>query len=220
MSEKTYFIAFEGIDGCGKDTQLHKLVEAIKEDDNYPFGNKYSNIWVTREPTKITISGETIAKLLREKEVSGKDAANYFVKDRIEHSKMIKDILKHSHVLISRYDLSTLSYQMTQGMSFDELYNMHKYGKEEGCIIPDITLIFDLPVKIAFERMAKRNSETEFFEKVEFQNKLKENLSFCIKELEKRDKRKIIIINANQSKENVTKEMNEKISNYLKSKEK
>ena len=81
---------------------------------------------------------------------------------------MIKDILKHSHVLISRYDLSTLSYQMTQGMSFDELYNMHKYGKEEGCIIPDITLIFDLPVKIAFERMAKRNSETEFFEKVEF----------------------------------------------------
>lgn len=218
--EKTYFIAFEGIDGCGKDTQLHKLACAIKEDDNYPFGNKYSNIWVTREPTKITPSGETIARLLRGKEISGEDATKYFVEDRIEHSKMIKDILKHSHVLISRYDLSTLSYQMVQGMKFEDLYKLHNYNKENGCIIPDITLVFDLPVKVASDRMNKRNSTIEFTEKFEFQKKVKDNLSFCIKELEKKDKRKIIIINANQSKDNVTKEMLEKISNYLKSKEK
>lgn len=218
--EKTYFIAFEGIDGCGKDTQLHKLVEAIKEDDNYPFGNKYSNIWVTREPTKITTPGKTIAKLLREKEISGKDATKYFIEDRIEHSKIIKEILKHSHVLISRYDLSTLSYQMTQGMNFDELYKLHNYNKKNGCIIPDITIIFDLPVEVAFERMAKRNSEKEFFEKIDFQKRLKENLNYCIKELEKKDKRKIIIINSNQSKEETKKEMLEKISNYLKEKEK
>lgn len=216
--EKTYFIAFEGIDGCGKDTQLHKLVEAIKEDDNYPFGNKYSNIWVTREPTKITENGIKISNLLREKEVSKEDATKYFVNDRIEHSKIIKEILKHSQILISRYDLSTLSYQMTQGMNFNDLYKLHKYDKEEGCIIPDITLVFDLPVEIAFERMAKRNSQKEFFEKVEFQKKLRNNLFYAIKELEKRDGRKIIVINANQSKEKVTEEMNKKINEYLKNK--
>ncbi len=204
---KNLFIAFEGLDGCGKDTQLHKLVEIIKEDNNNFFGNKYSNIWVTREPTKITKSGNEISNAIRERDVSGDEATQLFVKDRIEHTKIIKDILKHSFVLTSRYDLSTLSYQMTQGIDFDYIYDLHKYGKIDGAIIPDITLVFDLPVDVAFTRMKKRESKEECFEKVEFQNKIKSNLNFCINELKKRDGRKIIIINANQSIENVTKEI-------------
>jgi len=44
MEDKNYFIAFEGIDGYGKDTQLEELVREIKKDVKYPFGNKYSNV--------------------------------------------------------------------------------------------------------------------------------------------------------------------------------
>ena len=160
---KNYFIAFEGIDGCGKDTQLHKLVEAIKEDDGHPFGNKYSNIWVTREPTKITKSGIQISNLIRERDVSGEEATELFVQDRIEHSKIIGDVIKHSHILTSRYDLSTLSYQMTQGIDFDFIYNLHNYGKDTGAIIPDLTIVFDLPVDIAIQRTNSRNSTEECF---------------------------------------------------------
>ncbi len=213
--EKTLFIAFEGIDGCGKDTQLHRLVETIKEDDDYPFGNKYSNIWVTREPTKITSSGVEIARLIRQRDVSGEEATEFFVKDRKEHSTIIKEMLEHSHVLTSRYDLSTLSYQMSQGMNFDELYEMHEYGKEGGCVIPDITLVFDLTVDEAFNRMSGRNSADECFEKKDFQEKVRENLMFCIDELRKRDGRKIIVVDASKSKEEVTREMIEKIAEFL-----
>jgi len=213
--ERTYFISFEGIDGCGKDTQLHRLVESIKEDDGYPFGNKYSNIWVTREPTKITPSGIKISNLIREKDVSGEEATKYFIQDRIEHSQMIKDILKHSHVFTSRYDLSTLSYQMTQGIKFDDLYEQHKYGDDDGCIIPDLTIVFELPVDVAFERMSARNSVDECFEKRDFQEKIIGNLNFCIDELRERDGRKIIVVDASKSIENVTKEMCEKISEAL-----
>ncbi len=210
--EKNLFVSFEGIDGCGKDTQLHKLCEAIRDDNNYPFGNKYSNIWITREPTKITSSGIKISELLSTNSISPEDATRYFIEDRKEHSTIIKSILKHSHVLISRYDLSTLSYQMTQGMDFDELYKLHSYNSNDGCIIPDITIVFDINVDLAFERMSKRGSKKEFFEIKSFQEKLRDNLFFCIDELKKRDGRKIIVVNSNQSIDEVTKEMCEKIS--------
>ncbi len=213
--EKTYFISFEGIDGCGKDTQLFKLIEIIKEDDGHPFGNKYSNIWVTREPTKITAPGIKISNLIRERSVTGEEATKYYIEDRKEHTKIIKDFLKHSHVFTSRYDLSTLSYQMTQGIDFEDLYNKHEYGQEEGCMIPDLTIVFDLPVDVAFERMGNRNSQEECFEKRDFQEKLKTNLDYAIKKLKEKDGRKIIIINANQPIEKVTEEMIEKISKTL-----
>lgn len=216
--EKTFFIAFEGVDGCGKDTQLQRLVDIVREDDGYPFGDKYSNIWITREPTKITPSGIKISELIRKREVSGEEASELFVKDRIEHTILIKEILKHSHVFTSRYDFSTLSFQMTQGIDFNYLYNLHKYNQENGAIIPDLTIIFDLPTEVALKRIASRGSTEEYFEKKEFQEKLRKKLFEAIEKIKEKDEREILIINANQSRDDVTKEMVEKISKALKGK--
>ncbi len=213
--EKTYFISFEGIDACGKDTQIQKLIERVKEDDNYPFGNKYSNIWLTRNPTKITKAGQKISQIIRDRFISGEEAAEYFIEDRIEHSKIIKNFLKYSHVFTSRFDLSTLSYQMTQGVDFQKLYNMHKYGDDDGTLIPDITIVFDIPVDIAMARISNRNSVLECYENIEFQNKVREKLFFCIEEIKKLDNRKIIIVNANQNIVDVSNEMFQKIYDFL-----
>ena len=213
---KNLFITFEGIDGCGKDTQLNKLVEQIREDDNFPFGDKYSSVWITREPTKLTDQGKLISQKIREQDVSKEEATKLYIEDRIQHSKLIKEILSHSHVCCSRYDLSTLSYQMTQGMDFDYLYELHKYGQFNGTLIPDITIIFLIDEEIANKRINSRNGITECFEKREFQKKLVDNLNFCIEKLEKKG-RIIIQVNANQPIEEVSKEMFEKIYSYLNS---
>ncbi len=210
-----YFISFEGIDGSGKDTQIFELAKAIKEDNNDFYGDKYSNIWLTREPTRITESGNRISDLLRTSKVSLEDATKGFIDDRIEHSEIIRKILPHSDVLTSRYDLSTFAYQKTQGACFGDLYHLHNYDTIDGALIPDFTLVFDLPAKVAFERSRKRNSEKEYFENLAFQEKLVENLHSCIAELRKYDSRKIILINANSPKEKVTQEMIEKLRNYL-----
>jgi len=212
---KNLFIAFEGVDGCGKDTQLNNLVEILREENSpISFGNKYNTIWTTREPTKITKSGVEIAKLIRNREVGGDEATKYFIKDRCEHSKIIKGILEHSHVLSSRYDFSTFLYQTTQGQDFNEIYKMHKYNEKDGALIPDLTLVFNLPEEVAFKRLSQRNSISECFEKRDFQQKLEQNLIQTIYKLNEKDGREIVIINANQSINNVKLEMISKINNF------
>lgn len=212
--KKQFFITFEGIDGSGKDTQLYRLAQAIKDDNGYPFGNKYSNLWITREPTKITHDGRTISRLIREKDVSGEEATKYYVGDRKQHSRIIEKFLAHSHVLSSRYDLSTLSYQMTQGMDFDYLYELHEYNSLNGALIPDITIIFDLPADVAFSRIQKRGESDECFEKIDFLTKARNNMLYCANRLREKG-RSVIIVNANQSKDEVTKEMIEKIADVI-----
>lgn len=212
---KNYFITFEGIDGSGKDTQLFELLKQIKENDNYPFGDKYSTIWVTREPTKITNKGREISRLLKTKEgMTGEQATELYTSDRKQHSRIIEQILSHSHVLCSRYDVSTLTYQVSQGMDFEDLYEIHDYGSDNGSLIPDLTLVFDLPAEVAAKRVESRGGDKEFFEEIEFQKKVKRNQDFCVKKL--RDKgRKIVVINADQSVGEVTEEMLEKIYEEL-----
>lgn len=214
MNKKYFFITFEGIDGCGKDTQLHRLVEKIREDDNYPFGNKYDSVWITREPTNITDSGRLISKKLREDNFSKEEAVELYLQDRIEHSKIISNFLSFSHVCCSRYDLSTFAYQMTQGADFEELYLKHKFGQEDGSLIPDITIVFKIDEQTAYDRINKRGETKEFFEKRDFQKKLVENLNYCILELKKRN-RNIIEISALNSIDEISKEMFEKINLVL-----
>jgi len=209
-SLKRYFFSFEGIDGCGKDTQLNALVGYLRDDDSL-IGNKYANVWTSREPTKDTVSGTEIANLIRQRDVSKEEASEYFIKDRIEHSVRIRDLLTDSFVLLSRFDLSTFAYQMAQGMNFDHLYDLHRYSDVDGTLIPDLTIVFDLPVDVATKRLSSRDGIKECFETSDFQRVVFEKQKEAIDLLYKKDGRKIIVVNANQSIEAVTREMISKI---------
>ncbi len=163
---KGKFIVFEGIDGCGKGTQL-KLVSSFLFDLS-----KDHDIFMTREPTS---DFKEIRKRMSEQEDAKQDAewyADAFVKDRKNHiQKYIQPNLKHgTHVLCDRYKYSTLSYQQTQGIPLQELLDMHK-----NMITPDLTIIFDCPAEIAFERR-KTDGATEVFDKdLGFQEELRQN---------------------------------------------
>jgi len=213
--KRPLFITFEGIDGAGKDYQLNQLSSLIRDDENNFLGDKYSTVWITREPTKLTESGNTIADLIRERDVTKEEATKGFIKDRIEHSEnYIKPILEHSFVLSSRYDLSTLAYQLTQGMDFDELYFLHKYHQSPGTLTPDITLYFDIPAEVGIKRQEKRNGIEECFEKKDFQRDLEDSYKYAIAMLKEYDARNILTINGNQKRESVTNEMVNKILLY------
>jgi dTMP kinase len=152
MSSRGKFIVFEGIDGCGKSTQL-KLASA------FLFGlNKEFDVYVTREPTR------NYKKIREALEHDVKDAEWFtqaFLMDRLVHvDAYINPMLeKGTHVLCDRFKHSTLAYQSVQGMDLEDLINKHK-----GMVIPDLTFIFDLPSEVAFERR-KTEGNTDAFDK-------------------------------------------------------
>jgi len=195
------FIVFEGIDGCGKGTQL-KLVH------NYLWNlSKNIDIYSTREPTRAY-------KEIRERMAKGKDVkkdaewyAQMFVQDRWNHVReLIKPALaKGVTVLCDRYKYSTLAYQHTQGLKLQGLIKNHN-----GLLVPDLTMIFDCPAKIAFERRKKEGATDVFDRDLEFQEKLRQNYLKLKKALPDDN---IVIIDGSKSIEDVFVDVKKELEN-------
>jgi len=189
MNKRGYFITFEGIDGCGKSTQIWMLGKHISE------LSKYNHVLMTREPW----GNPDIRKILREDAdpySQGKKLAEMFVADRKEHASkvIVPQINRGIHVVSDRYDLSTLAYQQTQGVPLQALIDMH-------CelIMPDITFIVDVPVEVAMQRMkgdGKRDVEQKFEKQRAFIEQLRQNYLALKSQLPKRD---IVIVDGTPS---------------------
>ena len=187
------FIVFEWVDGSGKDTQLNKVFEYLGEK------NKNLQIWKTKEPTGYTKSGkEILGKLKWEWFWSAKEAIDLYVMDREEQTVIRKEILKHSCILCSRFDYSTYTYQWLQWLSFEEVYEAHNY---QNIILPDITFIFNVSKENIALRLAARWWEKEFFEDVDMLEDINWRYLQVAESL--KDERKIFIIDANMSRDDV-----------------
>jgi dTMP kinase len=185
------YIAFEGLDGAGKDTQKNLAVQYIQDKDKYAF------IRQMREPSKFTESGRKLAELLKGNTLDPQTALSYFIKDRVELSAIIRQNLEHSHVISSRCFLSSYLYQQTQGLSFDTIHEQHL---TEDIQYPDHIIFFDLPVETLEKRLAGRGGEREIFETLEFQ---KRNREIAHETLPRITQSPISIIDASGTKEEV-----------------
>ena len=196
MQEKRgLFVVLEGIDGSGKTTQLQKTAK-------YLFNkSKYNHILATREPYK---SRETREILRQDSDpyAKARKLAELFVQDRKEHvDEIILPALKKGLYIISdRYKYSTIVYQSVQGIPLQELIEMHK-----GMLVPDLTLIFDVPVKTAMQRMKNDERREQKFESNRgFQEKLRQRYLELPKIFPDEN---IIIIDGEKSKECIEKEI-------------
>lgn len=189
------FIAFEGIDGCGKSTQAKLL-------GDYIFSlSKYNHVLKTREPYK----NQDIRKILQSESDPYSQAmklAEMFTQDRKMHVSecIIPAVNKGIDVISDRYSLSTLAYQQTQGVPLQELLKMHK-----GLPIPDLIFIVDVPVETALERMKKdlkkggRKTEQKFEINKEFIGKLRQ----AYINLVKLPRHNVILIDGRKSPKNI-----------------
>ncbi len=197
------FIVLEGIDGCGKTTLLNNL-------SNFFLSKKTDYLLLTREPTK-SKPGLLIRKWLNSKENhTNEEFLELFVEDRREHLKKISQFIKdeNSVVLCDRYHYSTFAYQKAQGISQEKLLSFF-----EEFPIPDIVFILDLPVETALSRISRR-SPTDLFEKKEFLEKVRKNY-LDLKQL--LSSHNIFYLDASKKPQEVQKQAEEIISNFLKS---
>lgn len=188
------FIVVDGIDGSGKGTVVRRLVSALYD------ANKRHHVALTREPY-ISPYNEEIRALLKaasDPRANAQKLTELFVADRRVHAKVIEGMLAQGwHVVCDRYKYSTLAYQQAQGVALDVLMKLH-----EGVLVPDLTLIIDVPAKVALERIGKDSQRPyhEVFEQADFQELLRQHF---LRMPEQMPQERIVIVNGDQAPEAV-----------------
>ena len=161
------YILFEGIDTCGKSTQIALLSE------------QYSELITTHEPGG-TKFGKQAREILLSDSLSSKRAELLlFLADRAEHYEEVVETNKDKIIISDRGFLSGIGYALANGdFDFDELVHLNKFALKDH--FPDKVVLF----LTTMETLQQRTSEKEL-DGIELrglkylitvQNKMKESL--------------------------------------------
>jgi dTMP kinase len=147
--EHGLFVTFEGIDGCGKSTQVQRAAETLRREGRA--------VCVTREP-----GGPPIAERIREvlmapehREMTPACEVLLYLAARAQHvTQTIAPALARGEVVLcDRFADATLAYQgYGRELPLDALTEMNAFAAAG--LKPDLTLLFDITVELSRERLA------------------------------------------------------------------
>ncbi|MBV8858833.1 MAG: dTMP kinase [Acidobacteria bacterium] len=147
------FITFEGIDGCGKSTQLRMLASELRL--------RGREVVTTREPGGTPL-GTRVRQLVLDAEEQVDPLAELllYAADRAQHVRtLVRPALDSGHVVLSdRYADATVAYQGA-GRGFPDEIVSELVVLATGGLMPDLTLIFDLPVDESQRRAHRRTTK-------------------------------------------------------------
>lgn len=207
------FITFEGIDGCGKSTQVKLFEVMLKQRGISPV--------ITKEPGG-TVIGESIRKILLDGDniqLAPLTELFLYEADRAQHvSEVIKPALGAGRwVICDRYYDATTVYQGVVLEKYEEL--IEQLNLEACCHIkPEITLLLDCPAEIGLRRIAGRKkgeSRKDRFDTktLDFHNRIR----YGYLALANKCKERFRIIDSRVSEEHVAKSIQEAMRPYLES---
>lgn len=160
MTERGRFLVLEGIDGCGKTTQIQALREWLPGSGLMPAG---AQLLVTREPGGTEL-GQALRRLLLhppgEAEPCSTAELLLYAADRAQHvQQCIQPALQAGHwVLSDRFCGSTAAYQgYGRGLSLeliDQLAAIACRGLQ-----PDVTVLLELPLQESLRRRGHRAAD-------------------------------------------------------------
>lgn len=149
------FIVFEGLDGSGQSTQATHLAEFLV--------NNGCNVVVTKEPTMDSKAGREIRRILANHiEIDPLEFQKLYAQDRSEHlnNKVIPALKEGKTVISDRYFFSTFAYGTAHGHNIEELIDLNN-----NFLYPDLIFLLKVKPKVCIERIEKRGSHIDLFEK-------------------------------------------------------
>ena len=166
------FITFEGIDGCGKSTQLRLLASELRV--------RGLDVLTTREPGGTTLGQKLRAALLDvQGQVDPLAELLVFAADRAQHVRtVLRPALAENKIVMSdRYADATVAYQGSGRGFRPELISEIVQLATEG-LTPDLTLLFNLSVSESAvrtrRRVAAKNTDRLDSENVEFHERVRQ----------------------------------------------
>ncbi len=159
------FITFEGVDGAGKSTHLEWFAERLR--------SRGREVLVTREPGGTPL-GERLREILLHQTMHAETEALLMFAARREHvEQVIRPALRRGTWVISdRFSDASFAYQGGgRGVATDKLEILEQWVHAD--LQPDLTLLFDIPVQVARQRLSNNASldrfeqeQQDFFERV------------------------------------------------------
>ncbi len=192
------FVTFEGGEGAGKSTQIRRLAEALRA--------RGHEVLLTREP-----GGSPGAEAVRHVLLSGsaeafgtRMEAILFAAARNDHVEAVirPALLQGKIVLCDRFIDSSRVYQgVTGNLEADFIETLQRIAVNG--VVPDCTLILDIPARLGLERAKKRSAATadrpDRFEKEELETHEKRREAYL--DIAAREPERCHVVNATQDEE-------------------
>lgn len=206
---KGRFLTFEGIDGCGKSTQIHLLRQKIEA--------MQASCYETCEPSAGPI-GSTLRQFLSGRMCADeRTLAALFAADRLDHltnttDGIIKNIERGIHVICDRYVLSNYAYQGVRA-PLDWIMGLNSEALK--LIKPDCHIFIDIEPEVSMDRMKKNRFHRDLYETKERLTEVRNCYLSLIDTLQ--DSENIIVIDGSQQPEAVAEKIWQTVKPILES---
>lgn len=200
---KGKFITFEGIDGAGKSSHVEWLAGALRQ--------RGLTVHVTREPGGTEL-GEKLRDLLLNEPMHLETETLLMFAARREHlARLIEPALARGEwVVCDRFSDATYAYQGGgRGLDRAKFLALEHWVHEH--LQPDLTLLFDLPLDVARERIVLANRVLDKFEqeRADFHERVRQ----AYLERAHVSPARFRVIDANRSIDDIRKQLEQIISN-------
>jgi dTMP kinase len=202
---KNYFIAFEGIDGSGKTTQVKLLTQYLT--------NKGHKVYATCEPTDSPI-GKMIRDIFNHRmEGDHKVIAALFAADRLNHllnstDGILKKLDEGYTVITDRYYFSSYAYHSVHDIEMDWVIQANALSAE--LLKPDLNIYIEMDPQVSMKRLTSGRTHIEIYETLENLVKVKEKYELAFEKL--KDSENIFKVNGNRTPEEVSAAIIQKIT--------
>jgi len=201
------FITFEGGDGSGKTTQINLLASWLESEGH--------TVVITREPGGTDLGTELRNIILhREGFIAPRAEALLYAADRSHHiHTLVRPALQRGEIVVQdRYLDSSVAYQGA-GRVLDptEVRNISLWATEN--LMPDLTVVLDVPASVAKERQAagERQYDRLEAEAEDFHTRVRESYLALAAE----EPHRFLVIDGESSIEEIHRAIVDKVSDLL-----
>ncbi|MDX2109781.1 MAG: dTMP kinase [Verrucomicrobiota bacterium] len=205
-----YLITFEGSEGSGKSTQVTRIAQRFKNAD-------YSVV-VTREPGGTDIGEQVRHILMHASESEKMTPETELLLFAASRAQLVREVIHPALtagkiVLCDRFLDSTTVYQgVGRRLAAEPVHIINNFAI--GNVIPDVTVIVDIPAEVGFERIKHRHNDLPDrmeAENIEFYRKVREGYLMLAKAMPSR----FIIVDGtphvDQVEETIWKKLRERV---------